>query len=184
MQNPIRLPLGPNDANPPSVDFLSLVREDFETHGRDWFSEGFWTLFWHRFGNWRMGVKWKPLRMFLTAIYKVAYRTSRLITGIDLPYTVIVGRRVRLDHFGGMILVAKAIGDETIVRQNTTFGIAKVSETWARPVIGRGVDIGAGAVILGGIHVGDNVTIGANAVVLEDIPEGATAVGIPARIIH
>jgi serine O-acetyltransferase len=163
-------PIGSYDANPKGSGFFALVHEDFETHGRDWVSDGFWTLFWHRFGNWRMSVKPRLLRAPFSVVYKVAYRLSKWATGIDLPYTVEVGRRVRLDHFCGMILVAKSIGDETVIRQNTTFGIAKTSDTSARPV-------------LGAIHVGDNATIGANSVVVTDVPAGATVVGAPARPI-
>lgn len=104
--------------------------------------------------------------------------------GIFLPYTVRVGRRVRLDHFGGMILVADSIGDDVVIRQTTTFGIARVSDLHARPVIGNRVDISAGAVIVGAITVGDGAVIGANAVVTKSVPPGAVAAGVPARIVR
>lgn len=174
---------GSSNANPRDIGFWALVFEDFETHGKKWFSEGFWTLFWHRFGNWRMNVRPRLLRAPLSAVYRLAFTTTRWVTGIELPYTVRVGRRVRLDHFGGMILVAQSIGDETVVRHNTTFGIANSEEPDARPVIGRRVDIGAGAVIIGRVYVGDDAKIGANAVVVKDVMEGAVVGGVPAKVI-
>lgn len=103
--------------------------------------------------------------------------------GIFLPYTVRLGRRVRLEHFGGMILVAQAIGDDVVIRQNTTFGIARLSALQDRPVIGNGVEIGAGAVIVGGIWVGDGAVVGANAVVVRDVAPGTVVGGVPARPI-
>ena len=106
------------------------------------------------------------------------------LCGIFLPYTVRVGRRVRLEHFGGMILVAQAIGDDVIIRQNTTFGIANLQALTARPVIGDGVEIGAGAVIVGGIHIGDGAIIGANAVVTQSVPARAVMGGVPARLLR
>jgi len=106
------------------------------------------------------------------------------MAGIYLPYTVLVGRRVRLEHFGGMILVADRIGNDVTIRQNTTFGIPSVHSPDARPRIGDRVDIGAGVVIIGDITVGDDVVIGANAVVNKSLPAGVTAGGIPARIVN
>ena len=108
---------------------------------------------------------------------------SQLLCGIMLPYTTRVGRRVKLEHFGGMILVAQTIGNDVIIRQNTTFGIAGLHDTQARPVIGNGVEIGAGAVIIGNIYIGDNTIIGANAVVTKDIPANKVAAGIPAKVL-
>jgi serine O-acetyltransferase len=90
---------------------------------------------------------------------------------------------VRIEHFGGMILVARAIGDDVIIRQNTTFGIRTPAEPGANPTIGDRVDIRAGAVILGDVVIGDGARIGANAVVLDDVPAGALAVGAPARVV-
>lgn len=175
---------GRTNCNPPGIGFWALVAEDFRTHERDGFSQGFWVLFWHRFGNWRMGVRPKLLRAPLSLVYRIMAKQGQWFCGIMLPYTVRVGRRVRLDHFGGMILVAQTIGDDVIIRQNTTFGIANLQARTARPVIGNRVEIGAGAVIVGGIHIGDGAIIGANAVVTRSVPAGAVMGGVPARLLR
>ncbi|MFT6103606.1 MAG: serine O-acetyltransferase [Paracoccaceae bacterium] len=171
------------DCNPSGIGFRALVAEDYRTNDSDAFSQGFWALFWHRFGNWRMGQP-RLLRVLLTPIYRVMYKMCQWLCGIQLPYTVRVGRRVRLDHFGGMILVAQAIGDDVIIRQNTTFGIAGLDDMTARPVIGNRVEIGAGAVIVGKLAIGDDAVIGANAVVTKTVPPGAIMGGVPARLIR
>ena len=175
---------GHANRNPKDISFRALVAEDFRTHGRKVLSQGFWALFWHRFGNLRMSVRPKILRIPLTILYRFGRMMTELLCGIMLPYTVIVGRRVRLEHFGGMILIARAIGDDVIIRQNTTFGIARKEDLYEWPVIGDDVDIGAGAVILGDVKIGRGARIGANAVVVKDIPSGAIAVGVPARILE
>lgn len=173
-------PAGDRNRNPDGAVFWALVAEDFRCHGRDWYSEGFWTLFWHRVGNRRMDLP-RPLRMPLTLLYRVMFRWGARSTGIYLPYTVRVGRRVRLEHFGGMILVAQWIGDDVTIRQNTTFGIARLDRLYDRPVIEDGVEIGAGAVILGDVLVGRDAIIGANAVVRRDVEAGSLVGGVPAR---
>lgn len=174
---------GSRNTNPADIGFRALIAEDFRTHGRDGFSQGFWTLFWHRFGNWRMSVRPRLLRMPLTLVYRVMAKLCEITCGIFLPYTVTVGRRVRLEHFGGMILVAERIGDDVVIRQNTKFGIARDWAPCGRPVIGNRVNVGAGAVVIGGVRIGDGAVIGANAVVTADVPDGALAVGVPARLV-
>lgn len=173
---------GNRNANPGGIGLLTLIAEDFRTHGRDWFSEGFWVLFWHRMGNARMDLP-KPLRMPATLIYRMMFRWVSRSAGIYLPYTVRVGRRLRLEHFGGMILVAQWIGDDVTIRQNTTFGVARLDALQDRPVIGSRVEIGAGAVILGSVLVDDDAVVGANAVVRRDVPPGSVVGGVPARVI-
>jgi len=172
------------DTNPSDIGFWQLVAEDFRTHGRDPFAQGFWALFVHRFGNWRMGIRTKLFRAPFTLLYKVLAKFVQWICGIDLPYSVIVGRRVKLEHFGGMILIAERIGDDVIIRQNTTFGIAGLADLKGRPSIGERVEIGTGAVIVGRIAVGDDTIIGANAVVTKDLPAGVIAGGVPARVLR
>jgi serine O-acetyltransferase len=176
----------PGHANclPYGVSFWALVSEDFDTHERALFAQGFWALFWHRFGNWRMGVRSKILRLPLTLIYNLMFKISEWVCGIMLPYSVRVGRRVKLEHFGGMVLSARQIGDDVIIRQNTTFGIASTDTTEDRPTIGSHVEIGAGAVILGNTHIGTGAVIGANAVVVKSVPENAIMGGVPAKLIR
>ncbi len=169
--------------NPKDIGFWGLVGEDFATHNRKIFAQGFWALFWHRFGNWRMGVKSGLLRAPLTMIYRIMYQLVQWFCGIDLPYTVVVGRRVKLEHFGGMILIADEIGDDVIIRQNTTFGIRGPDAPFDRPKIEDGVQIGAGAVLVGDITIGAGALVGANAVVVKDVPPGVSVGGVPARML-
>ncbi len=175
---------GTTNMNPEGVGFWALVSEDFATHERRLFAQGFWALFWHRFGNWRMSIGPWALRIPFSLLYRVMEKMTEVFCGISLPYTVIVGRRVKLEHFGGMVLVADRIGDDVVIRQNTTFGIARSSEPQCRPTIGNRVDIGVGAVLIGQIEIGDDAVIGANAVVTKDVPAGAVAVGVPARVLN
>ncbi|MEM6487843.1 MAG: transferase [Pseudomonadota bacterium] len=159
-----------------------MAAEDLRTHDGDLSAQGFWALFWHRFGNWRMGVRPKLLRAPLTVVYRVMFKLCEIVGGIRLPYAVPLGRRVKIEHFGGIVVSARGVGDDVVIRQNTTLGIASTADTGARPRIGNGVDIGVGAVIIGAVEVGDGAVIGANAVVARDVPPGMLAVGVPARI--
>jgi serine O-acetyltransferase len=83
-----------------------------------------------------------------------------------------------------MILVANRIGDDVIIRQNTTFGISALDKPQARPVIGDRVQIGAGAVLIGGVEIGEDTVIGANAVVARSLPPRVVAGGVPARVLR
>lgn len=160
------------------------IREDWAAHGRDWTLPGFRAVAVHRFGTWRMqfGSKW--IRAPFSILYRQLYRRVRNHYGIELPYTVELGRRVVIEHSGAIVIHGYAkIGDECIIRQGVTIGIRSIERLGDVPELGRRVDIGAGAKILGRVRVGDGARIGANAVVLCDVPPGATAVGIPARVI-
>lgn len=175
---------GVSNRNPEGIQFWALIAEDYRAQEAGFFSQGFWSLFWHRFGNWRMSVRPRLIRLPFSLTYKVGAKLTQWFAGVDLPYTVNVGRRVRIEHFGGMIMVARAIGNDVVIRQNVTLGIARTDRLKDWPVIGDRVDIGVGAAILGRVDIGRDARIGANAVVLKDIPANAVAVGVPARIVN
>src|SRR3954470_19808995 len=174
---------GDVNQNPPGIGFLALLREDLRTHAGKWLEQGFWAVAVHRFGNWRMGVRPRVLRLPFSILYKFLDKWVEWTCGISLPYTVKLGRRVRIWHYGGMILHARSIGDEVHIRQNTTFGIARNDHPYELPVIGDRVYIGCGVAVLGSVTVGHDSVIGANAVVLKDVPPNSVAVGVPAKVV-
>lgn len=177
--------LGDRNANPTGIGFCALLWEDWRTHDHELFSQGFWALAVHRFGNKRMDIRPKLLRAPFKLCYRILYKLVEIVCGIHLPYSIEVGRRLRIWHFGGIVISARSIGDDCHLRQNTTIGVARRgAPRTSIPTLGDRVDVGAGAVIVGPIAIGDDVQIGANAVVLESVPAGATAVGIPARVIQ
>ncbi|WGV15934.1 hypothetical protein [Fuscovulum ytuae] len=171
------LPLGRENRSPEGIGFLALLREDFQTHGRAPFSQGFWEVFWHHFGNWRMGILSRSLCIPFSLVCGIGAQLTQWLCWIDVPDTVRLGRRVQIEHFGGMILIAKSSGTDVIIRQNTTFSIPRFD----RPRIGNGVDIGTGDVLIGAISIADGAVSGANAVVAADVPAGAIMAGLPAR---
>jgi serine O-acetyltransferase len=165
------LELGMTNRNPAGMTFLSLLREDYEAHERDPLSQGFWAIAVHRFGNWRMSIRNKILRLPFTILYKLLYKFVEWTCGISLAYTVKVGRRVRIWHQGGMTLGALEIGNDVHIRQNTTFGVKRRGDPrWMKPIIQDRCDIGAGAVIVGAITIGHDSVIGANVVIAKDVP--------------
>ena len=107
---------------------------------------------------------------------------SRTLTGIELGPNARIGPGLRIWHGRGLVVNSgSVIGDDCVLRQGVTIGNNGITEQF--PVLGRSVDVGAYAQIIGGVHVGDNARIGAHAVVLQDVPAGSTAVGVPARVI-
>jgi serine O-acetyltransferase len=182
--DPDALNRGDHNGNPPGLGFVGLLKEDLRTNGGTIFEQGFWAVAVHRFGNWRMGVRFKPFRAPLTIIYRLMYLFVEVTAGISLPYTIALGRRVRIWHHSGIIINARAIGDDVHIRQNTTIGVISIERAREIPTIGHRVDIGCGACILGGVTVGDDCTIGANALVTVDVPPNSMAFGIPATIIR
>lgn len=172
---------GSTNRNPDGIGFWALVSEDYITYQRAPLSQGFWALFWHRFGNARMSIKPKLLRVPASLVYKFGFKLSEWACGVSLPYTIPVGRRVKIEHFGGIIIAARAIGNDVVLRQNTTCGVSSVDEIGLLPTIGDGVDIGVGVAILGDVKVGKKAKIGANAVVLHDVEPQTTVVGVPAK---
>jgi serine O-acetyltransferase len=139
---------------------------------------GLHALTWHRWlahPLWCWGFRW--LARWLS-------HWSRWLTGIEIHPGATIGRRVFIDHGMGVVIGETAeIGDDCTLYHGVTLGGVKWEKTKRHPTLGRSVVVGAGAKILGPILVGDGAKVGSNAVVVRDVPAGATAVGIPARIV-
>lgn len=142
---------------------------------------GYWAIRVYRFGQTtigRRGVRSKARH----GLYFLLYSVIRLATGIDIPRTVRVGQRVMIHHFGGIIIHPQVvIGNDCVLRHGVTIGERKPGA--GVPIIGDRVEFGAYAQVLGAIEVGDGARLGSLSVVLEDVPPGASAVGVPARIV-
>ncbi|MGA2848362.1 MAG: serine O-acetyltransferase [Terracidiphilus sp.] len=159
------------------------IREDWSTYDRQLSRQGLWAMVVYRFGRWRYNIRWRWLRMPFSFSYKVLKPISEVLTGIELPSEVTLGRRFRIDHFGGIIISGDAVfGDDCVIRNGVTVGLRHAGQRGS-PTLGNRVDVGAGAKILGPIRIGDDVSIGANAVVLTDVPSNSIAVGVPARVL-
>lgn len=139
---------------------------------------GLHALVLHRAAHWcwNHGLRWMG---------KLVAYFSRWLTGIEIHPAAKVGERVFFDHAMGVVVGETAeIGDGCTIYQGVTLGGTSLYKgTKRHPTLGRDVVVSAGAKVLGGFTVGDGARIGANAVVIKPVPAGATAVGIPARII-
>ena len=139
---------------------------------------GFHALLFHRLSHclWGWNLKW--LGRFLSHI-------GRWLTGIEIHPGATIGRRFFIDHGMGVVIGETAlIGDDCTLYHGVTLGGTSWNKGKRHPTLGDGVVVGAGAKILGPITIGRGAKIGSNAVVVKDVPEGATAVGIPARILE
>lgn len=158
------------------------IRADFDAHGRRWGAQGFWAMLVYRFGRWRYTLRPALLRKLFSLVYHFLYKLVQIVTGIELPCEVPLGRGFVIEHSGGIVVSGFAsFGNDCRLRNGVVIGLSRVDEPCA-PRFGDDVDIGAGAKILGDIRIGNHVRIGANAVVICDVPDNCLAVGVPAVI--
>ena len=140
---------------------------------------GFHAVVLHRLAHWLWGRELRWLGRFVSQI-------SRWLTGIEIHPGAVIGNNVFFDHGMGIVIGETAeVGDGCTIYQGVTLGGTSLYKgTKRHPTLGRNVVVSAGAKVLGGFTVGDGAKIGSNAVVIKPVPPGATAVGIPARIIQ
>jgi len=132
-----------------------------------------------RYQEWK-GQSGLVVRLLLPWVV-VRYRFWSAVCGADIPLNARLGGGLLLPHPNGIVIHPEAeIGPNCLIFQQVTIGVGSRP---GLPRIGGHVDIGAGAKVLGGIRIGDHARIGANAVVIHDVPDHATAVGIPAKIL-
>jgi serine O-acetyltransferase len=139
---------------------------------------GFHAMLFHRAAHhlWKARLRW--LARFVSHF-------SRWLTGIEIHPGAIIGRRFFIDHGMGVVIGETAeIGEDCTLYHGVTLGGTSWNKGKRHPTLEKGVVVGAGAKILGPITVGEGARIGSNAVVVKEVPAGATAIGIPARIVE
>ena len=118
----------------------------------------------------------------LLFLARLISQLARFLTGIHPGATL--GAGILIDHGMGVVIGETAeLGDRITIYHGTTLGGTGKEKGKRHPTVGNNVVIGAGAKILGNISIGSNSKIGANSVVINDVPEGATVVGIPGRVV-
>jgi serine O-acetyltransferase len=159
------------------ADLRAYWREDYAANNRRFWEPGFQALAIHRFGVWVDGIGWAPARFLLRRLYFLLSGFAKLFYGVEVPYTAEVGRRLRLAHGQCGVVIGRfcRIGDDCVIRHNVTLGrLSGPSSERDVPRLGNRVEIGAGAVIVGPVTIGDDAIIGPNVVVREDVPPEST----------
>jgi serine O-acetyltransferase len=163
---------------------VRCVWEDWETHGRDSSLPGFRALAVYRFGVARMSVRPVWLRKLFSFVYWRLQHSVRNRYGIEVHSTATIGRRVLIPHHGPVVVHEFAsVGDDCVLRQCVSLGAGSRWSPDEAPRLGKRVSVGAGAVIVGKVVIGDDVRIAPNAVVMRDVPSRTTVVSAPARVV-
>lgn len=157
--------------------------EDLKAAQEGLLSLGFWALQIYRFGHLRYRFNNKIIRIALGLVHLPLYKIAEMFCGVTIGVSAKIGRRLTIEHSGGIVVHGNAvIGDDCVIRQGVTIGNRRLNAPMDAPILGNRVNVGAGAKILGNVKIGDDAQIGANAVVLSDVPPGAIAAGVPARL--
>jgi serine O-acetyltransferase len=139
---------------------------------------GLHALWSHRLAHCLWGCK-------LRLLARCVSHLSRFLTGIEIHPGTKIGRRFFIDHGAGVVIGETAeIGDDVLMYQGAVLGGTTLKKGKRHPTVGNGVVIGARAIVLGAITIGDGARIGAGSVVTKPVPPGATVVGIPGRIVE
>ena len=184
-----RVQLSPASEPPRDItSLLEMIAEDIETvmrldpaarHALEVLLvyPGLHALWLHRLSHamWRRGLVLAP---------RLLAHANRRWTGIEIHPGARFGRRVFIDHGMGIVIGETAtVGDDCLLYKGVVLGGTSLERKERHPTLGRGVVVGTNASVLGPIHLGDGAKVGSNSVVIRDVPEGATVVGVPGRVV-
>ncbi len=139
---------------------------------------GVWAIVWYRISHFLYISNFKRIARALSGF-------SQVFTNIEIHPAAIIGRRVFIDHGIGVVIgETTIIEDDVLIYQGVTLGGVSLTHGKRHPTIKKGAVLGAGSKILGNIEIGEFAKIGANSVVVKEVPDNATAIGIPAHVIE
>ena len=139
---------------------------------------GLHATFWYRIAHWLHIHKFRFTARMISQI-------TKFWTGIEIHPGATIGRRLVIDHGTGIVIGETAeIGDDCLLYQGVTLGGTGKDVGKRHPTLGNNVMVGSGAKVLGPFKVGNNVRIAANSVVLREVPDNATVVGVPGRVVR
>lgn len=139
---------------------------------------GVWAVAWYRIAHRLYTSNFKSLARIIMGL-------TQILTNIDIHPGAKIGKRVFIDHGTGVVIGQTAIvEDDVLIYQGVTLGGVSLTHGKRHPTVKKGAVLGAGAKILGNITIGKYAKIGANSVVVKEVPDNATAIGIPAHVIE
>ena len=167
---------------PELTQLFEALRDDYGRHGATLKNPAVWALAVYRFGVWSSAIK-GPAGKVASKLYGLMYLGVQVTTGMELNREARIGKALNIVHSGNTRIHPQAvIGDRCGLMHDVTIGTNMERE--GVPVLGDDVFVGAGAKILGPVRIGSGARIAANSLVLQDVPDGATAIGVPARILR
>ena len=156
------------------------IRQDFNLYGRTLLSRPFWAMALYRFGRWAVARRFAPSRWIGGKVYGLLFKLSLVFTGVFLDRRTTIGKRFFIVHAGMISIHPDAVfGDDCGVMHGVTVGVNMQGDV---PKFGNDVFIGCHATVVGEITIADGARIAANSLVISDVPAGALAMGVPAKI--
>ena len=160
---------------------LTLIGEDYQLHGRSLRHRALWALAFYRLGRWTTTLRRGPMRLIFDGVYRLGSGFIPFMCGVSLERTTRVGRHLHIIHPGMVCIHPRAvIGDRCGLMHGVTLGTSPTNLGF--PTLGDDVFVGVHATILGGVTIGNGAHVAANSLVITDVPAGATAIGVPAKV--
>ena len=158
------------------------IRKDYERHGSSFLNPALWAVWNYRFGRWALGLRFALLRWSFSKLYGMNQFILKITSGIQIPREAQIGQGFHIIHGQNIIIHPDVvIGDRCGIMHNVTIGTNMKS---GAPRLGDDVFLGAGAVVIGRISIGNQVIIGANSLVKDDVPDDVVMLGVPAREVQ
>src|SRR4051812_14739698 len=157
------------------------LRNDYWLYGRNLFDRCLWAMALYRFGQWAAEHRSASVRRAAGKVYGFLFKLAPIVTGVFLDRSTRIGKRFHIVHPGMVVIHPNAVfGDNCGVMHGITVG--ENMDAVGVPRFGNDVFIGAHATVIGPITIGDGARIAANSLVCCDVPGGALAMGVPAKI--